>query len=280
MSVFGPEPPWTTNVPKAKKPKKQRAKKPPAAPLIPLLAQHAEALASRNASRASALGGIGETARRYLQDELTDLQTAAKAIRDKYEHTTGKIHAELFTALTRVLNREDTVRKQIANAVKKDRASALAFAVDQAKLAVENATKGSHAWDVAVVGEEKALRAEIAYYAKIADNRKLSLKVRKAALAAELRDVKELKALMKPQTANAAGANEQQFLSTFQQIVGAYAPNAFPKPASAVNTKTDTHLYESVHELRQIKAYLKQLVAESRFPHTRHASDTALAVAG
>lgn len=89
--------------------------------------------------------------------------------------------------------------------------------------------------------------------------------------------------------------NEGQFLSEFASIVKSYAPNAFPdgQPAgkgSKLNPneygpgvgsrKSETHLYEAVHELRGIKAHLSTVVQRTKFPHSEYALSSADGVTG
>jgi hypothetical protein len=73
------------------------------------------------------------------------------------------------------------------------------------------------------------------------------------------------------------GANERQFLSSFQDIVSKYAPNAFPAPS---NAKMETHLFNAVHELRHQTRALTGLIGHDAFPASRYADRTAAAVAG
>jgi hypothetical protein len=253
-SVFGTPPPFTKNVPAPKKPK--------VPPLLPALASRAEALASANANRASLLHNTGATAQRYLKNELADLETADKSIKAKYATATGKIRTELFTAITGVENKMRTVRQRIASAIKSSRAAELQFAVDNAKAALAATTKGTAAYDKAAKAEEKALRAQISYLEKTAHNSKLSLSARSKALRAITADEKTLAALLKPAVAANTRADQAQFLSDFQHIVTAFAPNAVPLPSG----KTDTHLYDIKSELRQQTPLLKRAVSASRFP--------------
>ncbi len=269
-SPFGADPAFTKNL----GPKGKKAAKPP---LIPPLAAHAEALASANKSKASVLGNVGQTAKRYLENELADLQVADKAIRAKWQNATGKLRTQLFAALTRVDNQIRTVRKQISNALKKSRLEQLQFAVDQAKLAVLNATEGTAAYDKAVSFEAKMLRAEIAYLDKRRKNTKLSLDERKRALSEELTAERELKSLLGPAAASTAGANEAQFLASFQAIIKGFAPNAQPAPSGG---RGDTHLYELVHETRQTNAHLKDLKKTNTFPGSGFAVASAEAAVG
>jgi hypothetical protein len=247
-----------------------------AAAVIPPLASHDIQLASANASRASALGNVGATAKRYLDAELADLQAADRLIKRKYESATGKARTQLFAALTSVENKMRAARKLIAKAIIDGRAAELQFAVDQAKDAVASATEGSAAYDRAIAAEEKALKAQIAYLDARAKNSHLSLKEREKAIKAETADKKELAALLKQSAVN-SGANEAQFLSSFRDIVTAFAPNFFPAPGGG---KTDTHLYDIKSELRQQTPLLKDAVRGGRFPATRFAIGSASAVAG
>jgi hypothetical protein len=78
----------------------------------------------------------------------------------------------------------------------------------------------------------------------------------------------------------ARGANEAQFLSSFAQIVEAYAPNAFPQPAEQSGGKTNTHLYDIKHETRQQTKLLSTISKRGRFPATDYAGLAAGAVTG
>jgi hypothetical protein len=265
-NVFTKPPLFDKNVPTAKAP-----------PLIPPAASHAEALASANASRAQALGNIGQTAKRYLEAELADLETADKLIKAKYSTAIGQARTRLFASLTHVENQIRTVRARMHKAIVDGRAAELKFAVDQAKNAVASATEGTPAYDKAVKAEEKALRKEIAYLHARETNRKLSLKEREKAIHAEIADKKELARLTKP-LAGSTAANEKQFLSSFKQIVSEFAPNAFPVPGSG--GKTDTHLYDMKHELRQQTSLLRRVVRDGSFPGSDYAVASAGAAAG
>lgn len=272
-SPFGTPPPFDKNVPKPR-----RKRKPPAPPVIPALASRAEALASANASRASALHNVGATAKRYLEGELADLETADRALHEKFDKATGKARTRLFAEITRVENRERRVRSQIRDAMKKSRDEELAFAVEQAKLAVEQATEGTAAYDKAVKAEERALKAQIAYLDKIAHNKKLSLSIRSKALREELADERTLKALLKTSTASSAdlAANEKQFLDSYQAIIQGYGSNA----TETASGKTDSHLYDLVHETRTSNKHLKDLTGRFTFPASGYSVASAEAAIG
>lgn len=266
-SVFTTPPPFTTGLgPKPKKP-----------PVIPPAASHAEQLASRNAAKARALGNTGETAKRYLDQELADLTTATKLLKTKYESATGAARTQLFAALTTVRNKITTVRTELKKTITSDRAAELQFAVDQAKDAVASATKGTAAYNKAVTAEEAALRAQIKYLDARAKNSKLSLAARTKAINEETADKKALTALLKPLTTATGNANEAQFLSDYAAIIQADAPNANPVGGSGA---TDTHLYEIKHELRQQTPLLKKGLQRASFPATSYAAGTAGAVSG
>ncbi len=268
-SPFGTPPPFTKNLGAA-------GAKPP---VIPAGAAHLEQLASADASRASVLGNVGVAAKKYLESELGELSGAAKLIRAKYETATGSARTQLFAALTGVENKMRTVRERIGKAIRDDRAAELQFAVDQAKNAVASATEGSAAYEKAISAEEKALRAQIAYLDKRAKNSHLSLKEREKAIRGETADKKALASLLKKSAVN-AGANEAQFLSSFADIVKAFAPNAFPAQPAAGGGRTDTHLYDIKTELRQQTPLLRDAVQAAAFPGSAMSGSAALAVAG
>jgi hypothetical protein len=159
----------------------------------------------------------------------------------------------------------------------------LNLALDRAKVAVENAKEGTKAYDRAVAAEERALRAEIRYWDKRAHNLKLSMKARDKALRAELKYKHELNDLHKHHLHKArqlkgVAENEAQFLSSFAQIISAFAPNAFPVQAGG--GKTDTHLYEIKHEARRTNRHLHEIKRQSQFPATANGLAAAGAVAG
>lgn len=274
--VFGTPPPFDKNVPHP------RAHKPPAPPLIPPLAAHAEALASANASRASGLHNVGRTAKRYLENELADLEVADKALRDKWEHAAGRARTQLFAAMTRVENQERTVRERIKHALKNTKdhhAEHLALAVEQAKLAVERATEGTAAYDRAVKAEEKALKAEIAYWDKRAHNSHLSDAARKKALGIELGATKELKGLLKQNHAAATdfAAARDQFLADFMSINASFAPNA----QGTISTgKLESHGYDTVNGLRRIERHLADIKNGGAFPASYFDREASNAVYG
>jgi hypothetical protein len=211
---------------------------------------------------------------RYLRRELGDLATAAKLIREKYEGATGRVRTELFYALTSVLNKIRTVRAQLRDAIYQDKLASTQFALDLAQLAMDNAKEGSAAYLKAEHQEEKLLRAEIAYLDKRVRNKKLSLALRQDALSAEISARQQLNALFgQTSTVGSAGANEAQFLSSFESIVQNYAPNAFPE---APTTKPlETKGYETVAELRGIKRLLERLVDREKFPASGYATTSA-----
>jgi Zn-dependent M16 (insulinase) family peptidase len=264
--VFGTPPPFDTNVPKAKKPK--------APPLLPPLASRALDLASANASRSSALGNVGGTAKRYLDNELADLRVAVKAIREKYDNSVGKVHTELFHALVSAQNKIRKVREQIKNAIKSDRLAEIQFAIDLAELTMASTKEGSAAYKRAELHEEKLLRSEISYLDKRVKNKKLSLSLREDALQQELSARQQLNTLLgNTSDIGKVGANQAQFLSSFQQIVHAYAPNAFPEPPS--NAPLQTKGYETVDQLRRVNEKLERLVERTAFPASGYSAAAA-----
>lgn len=104
----------------------------------------------------------------------------------------------------------------------------------------------------------------------------------KAALLAVLKNEagieKEIRAIEKEKSAN-QGANQREFLSSFASIVTRFAPNAFPAPAQA-SAKTDTYLYELVHENRQTNEHLTDIRRRGAFPASGYAAASAEAVTG
>lgn len=60
----------------------------------------------------------------------------------------------------------------------------------------------------------------------------------------------------------------QGFLSSFADIQGRFAPNAFP--VAALGGKSETHLFEAVHELRQQTHELRQVNARGKFPASNY----------
>jgi hypothetical protein len=270
-NVFGKPPAWTKNL----------GPKPPKPPVIPGTATHALQLASANASKATAAGGTGKTAERYLNLELADLQTAAKLIDTKYQSATGKARTQLFGALTNVQNKIRMVRAEIGKTITTARASSLQFAVDQAKLAVASAAAGSAAWKTATAAEEKALKAEIAYLDKRAKNTQLSTAAREKAIRAELAAKKELAALLKP-VASSVAQNEAQFLRSATDILFKFAPNAQPQGALEVKQmgQVAAHLHELKHESRQQTRFIKRLGDAAKFPATDYGLRAVAAVAG
>lgn len=252
---------------------KKHKPKPP--PVIPPLAARAESLASSNASKAQAAGGIGATAEHFLKLELGDLSVALKALTSKYESSTGKVRTQLFAAITKVKNESRTVQQQLAAALQKDREDRLGLAIDTAREEVASAKEGSSAYAKATTALEHALKAEIAYLDKRAHNRKLSIETRRSALQQETADLGELHGLQQPGATGSGAASEQQFLSDFQNIVQSYAPNSFPAPKTS---RADTHLYEAVHELRQQTRHLGTLIAQRAFPASAFEIDSTEAV--
>lgn len=85
---------------------------------------------------------------------------------------------------------------------------------------------------------------------------------KKAEEIATKQSIAQLKNATAP-VAGAAGANEAQFLSSFEQIVSSYAPNAFP-----AGGKTDTHLFNLVTESRQTNRHLTSIRKNAKFPGT------------
>lgn len=267
--VFGTPPPFDKNVPAGKK------KTPP---LIPPVAQHALDLASANANKASNLGNVGAAAERYLRLEITDLETAARIIRAKYESAAGKARTQLFHAYTSVLNKIRDARKQLADTVYQDRMSSFQFALDMAQLAMDKAKQGTAAYKKAEQQEIKTLRAEIAYLDKRVKNKKLSLAARQEALSAEISAQQQLNALLGEAGSDIgkAGANEAQFLSSAQDIIHNYAPNfsaQFPEPPSM--KQTETKGYETVQELRGIRRILERIENGDEFPASGYAVASA-----
>lgn len=274
-SVFGKAPPFDKNVPKPKHPKK-----PKAPPLLPPIAAHALDLASANENKASNLGNVGAAAERYLGLEITDLETAAKVIRAKYGATVGKVHTQLFHALTGVMNKIRSARALLRSAIYQDRMASYQFALDMASLAMSRAKEGTAAYKKAEQQEIKLLRAEIAYLDKRVKNRKLSMALRQDALSAELSAQQQLNALLgQTATASTGNANMAQFLSSAQSIIHNYAPDfgsGFNEPVST--KQVETKGYETVHELRGINQKLQRILQRDDFPASGYATNSAEAV--
>lgn len=106
----------------------------------------------------------------------------------------------------------------------------------------------------------------------------LALQSKKAEEIATRSAIAQLKQSSTPAAA-AAGANERQFLASFKQIVGAYAPNAF-QPPQQKGGKTDTHLYELVHETRRQTGLVARLLDRTRFPASEYSGFSAGAAFG
>jgi hypothetical protein len=254
---------------------------------IPGPVQHLEALAAQEASMAAGARSAREK-RKHLEREIADLQKADRLLHEKYLHAHGRAKEQLFREITRVENGIRRAHEQIRKAIAKARRQAdsnreaeLRLAVDRARLAVENAKEGTAAYDRAVKAEEKALRAEIAFYDKRSHNAKLSAAARDRALRAEIAAKHKLAAL-EGKTAAPGGAAISEFLSSFARIQSEFAPNAFPVETAAAGAhagKTNTHLHDLVHEQRQTNALLRQLVAKHAFPATGYAVESAGAVA-
>jgi hypothetical protein len=100
-NVFGTPPPFTSNLPAAAKP-----------PVIPISVTNLLNAASRNASKAKQLGNLGGTAKRYLQDQLDELQAADDALH-KLTPKSAADKATISKQITRIENAMDTVRTEI-----------------------------------------------------------------------------------------------------------------------------------------------------------------------
>lgn len=269
-NIFGSNPPFTKNLGGSG----SGSKSP-----IPQLVRQLDAEAARQDQAASALHYAGAKARKHLEQEIVDLQKADRILEEKLKGATGKKRTALYNALTGNLKKIAEARKRMSDAMTKDKQDALNLALDQAKLAVENAMVGSKAWDKAITAEEKALKAESSYWAKRAHNDKLSAHVRDEALRKELEYEKQLKGLL-TQRNQAVAANEAQFLTSFVDIQNAFASNAFPVQPTPGSGKTDTHLHEIKNESRKTNAHLQAIRSQGRFPGSAAATDAAMAVAG
>ena len=245
--------------------------------VIPGTVSQLDAQAARQDQKASAMNYAGAKARQHLETEISDYQKADKILEEKLKTAHGKKRTELYNALTSNLKHIAEARKRMGDALTKGQQASLNLALDQSKVAVEKAQQGSKAWDKAIKREEAALKAEIAYWDKRAHNDKLSAAARDAALKQELSYEKQLKALTKA-TAQAASANEAQFLQAFTDIQNTFAPNATPITTPAAGGKTDTHLYDIKNEARQTNRHLKAMRDRGRFVHSPQAHDAAMAV--
>lgn len=264
---YGPQPPFTTNTGSSGK-----------APVIPASVSHLLDLASQQASIAASTQNAKKE-QKALEREITDLEKADKILLAKWKKAHGKAKTELFHEITEVQNKIRAAKKKLDSVA--GGSAKLDYALDQAKVAVENAKEGSKAWDRAVAAEEKALKDEINYWAKRAHNMKLSVAARDAALKKELAYQKQLKALLAPIKA-AASANIAQFLSTFTDIQNTFGLNAMPMtPGSnggGGSGKTDTHLHEIKQETRQQTRHLKAIRDHQRFRETHRHHHAAAAV--
>jgi len=106
-SPFGSDPAWTKNL----------GPKPPKPSVIPANVTYALNMASQAANRASNLGNLGGTAKRYLENELADLNVADRLLDAKLATAKGKAKTELASALTRVENKIRDVQTLIKNAI-------------------------------------------------------------------------------------------------------------------------------------------------------------------
>ncbi len=93
--------------------------KPPKAPVIPVTASHALDLASMNANLAKQLGNVGGTAKRYLENEIADLNVAKRELQKKLgnKNLSAADRAELNRSLTNVENRIRDVHTLIKKAI-------------------------------------------------------------------------------------------------------------------------------------------------------------------
>ena len=121
---------------------------------IPLSVQKLDALAARQDQAAAALSYHGKSARDHLKKEITDLQKADKILEEKLKHAHGKRRLALYRALTANMKKIAEARKRLRDALAKSRQDELNFALDQAKLAVENAVEGSKRSEERRVGKE------------------------------------------------------------------------------------------------------------------------------
>jgi hypothetical protein len=71
---------------------------------------------------------------------------------------------------------------------------------------------------------------------------------------------------------------QADFLTHFQDIVGKYAPNAFGLPLPT--GKTNTHLYDLVHETRRSNQILTGIAGQSKFPASHYAHEAAMSASG
>lgn len=268
---FGPPPPFTKNT---------GGSGSGGGSVIPNSVAQLEAIARRQDQEAAALNYVGKKAREHLNSEIGDLQKADRLLEEKLKSAHGKKRIELYNAITANLKKIAEARKRLHQTIGNAQQERLQYALDEAAAAVAHAKKGSAAYDRAIKEEEKALRAEIAYWTKRAHNMHLSIKARDEALRKEISYQKQLNSLLKPQ-AQAAAANQEQFLQIFNQLQGAFAPNVQSVPGQdASGKKTDTHLYEIKHESRKQTRHLQALRDRARFPHSELGVQAAMAVTG
>jgi hypothetical protein len=105
--VFGNDPAFAKNL----------GKKPPKPPVIPVLATDLANRAKVNAGNASALHNVGGTAKRYLQDELSDLTAEQSSLQKAYNTAKGKSKIELGKALATVEAKIPKVQALIKDAI-------------------------------------------------------------------------------------------------------------------------------------------------------------------
>jgi hypothetical protein len=233
-------------------------------------AGHAGAKTPPPPAKPSAVEKLIEFYKREARDaRLTGSERArykhlANAEEAKWDAVVQKLERERTAALRKARERhaqelatQRSIREQI-----------LQNNLAEAQLQETRAGANASALNRARAAEIKAELAILAYQRKELKGLSGLAKAQKEGDIIATQDaIAQLRNQQKPSTDR--GADERQFLSSFADIVSQYAPNAFPEG------KATTHLYESVHELRQIKKHLKTLVGGNAFPGSGYAVASA-----
>jgi hypothetical protein len=121
--------------------------------------------------------------------------------------------------------------------------------------------------------EHAALEKQIAQLQKIGASKDAILKAR----TNEAEIQKRIDTITKKKTTDGRSV-QADFLTHFQDIVGKYAPNAFGLPLPT--GKTNTHLYDLVHETRRSNQILTGIAGQSKFPASHYAHEAAMSASG
>lgn len=196
--------------------------------------------------------GVKETEQR-LQEQVRRARTPAGKERAQDALTEFLKREEHDMKLTRAqrdgyrqaLRREqDAATKAVAKELADARAAKeqeLKNAVARAQIAVEKATKGTPEYAKAIAAEEKALAAEVAYYASLERVDKGRRKAQDEAhrLAVE-KELAKLKKSTTPATADLAKA-EYAFLQSLHGFDTQYASNVIPENGRPINVELHQH---------------------------------------